>query len=46
MVLWWVEEGHIPSVEEAVEKLEHLRVHGPSLDAFTFATAARLTASG
>ncbi len=36
LVLWWVPAGHIPSVEEAVEKLEHLRLHGPSAAAFTF----------
>lgn len=40
-VLWWVEEGHIPSIEEAVGKLEHLRAHGPSVEAFTFATAGQ-----
>jgi hypothetical protein len=36
LVLWWVPAGHLPSVEEAVERLEHLRVHGPSETAFTF----------
>jgi Domain of unknown function (DUF3291) len=29
-VMWWVPAGHIPTVEEAVERLEHLRRHGPS----------------
>jgi hypothetical protein len=36
LVLWWVPRGHVPSVEEAMERLEHLRAHGPTLDAFTF----------
>jgi hypothetical protein len=36
LVLWWVEKGHIPSLEEAKERLEHLRTHGPSERAFTF----------
>jgi hypothetical protein len=36
MVLWWVPAGHTPSVEEAIERLEHLRAHGPSPHAFTF----------
>jgi len=36
--LWWVEAGHIPSVDEAVGRLEYLRAHGPSPFAFTFAT--------
>jgi hypothetical protein len=36
VVLWWVPAGHIPAVEEAMERLEHLRVHGPSPRAFTF----------
>jgi hypothetical protein len=35
--LWWIPRGHIPSVEEAKIKLEHIRRHGPSADAFTFA---------
>jgi len=35
-VLWWVPAGHTPSVEEAIERLEHLGAHGPSPYAFTF----------
>jgi len=35
-VLWWVPIGHIPTVEEAVQKLAHLRSHGDSPNAFTF----------
>ena len=37
--LWWIPEGHIPTVEEAEIKLAHLREHGPTPDAFTFSTA-------
>lgn len=33
-VMWWVPAGHMPTVEEAVERLEHLRAHGPSEFAF------------
>jgi hypothetical protein len=36
MVLWWVPKGHIPTVEEAIERLTLLRERGPSSDAFTF----------
>jgi len=35
-VLWWVPIGHIPTIEEAVEKLEFLRGNGDSPEAFTF----------
>lgn len=36
-VMWWVEEGHIPSLAEAAERLDLLSENGPSQDAFTFA---------
>jgi hypothetical protein len=36
LVLWWVPAGHIPSVEEAKERLLLLREKGPSPEAFTF----------
>ncbi|MEO8016725.1 MAG: DUF3291 domain-containing protein [Pseudomonadota bacterium] len=39
MALWWVPEGHEPPVQEAVAKLEYLRKHGPSAEAFTFGEA-------
>lgn len=35
-VLWWVEDGHIPTLAEAQAKLERLRERGPSPEAFTF----------
>lgn len=36
-VLWWVPEGHIPSVQESKDKLNLLREHGPTKNAFSFA---------
>jgi len=36
LVLWWIEEGHIPTLEEAKEKLEFLALKGPTEKAFTF----------
>ena len=35
-VMWWIPVGHIPTVEEAKEKLELLREKGPSPEAFDF----------
>lgn len=35
-VMWWVPAGHIPTVEEAVERLELLRAQGPTPNAFGF----------
>jgi hypothetical protein len=35
--LWWIPAGHIPSLVEAKERLEHLRAHGESPHAFSFA---------
>ncbi|MFJ4777586.1 DUF3291 domain-containing protein [Streptomyces sp. NPDC088762] len=39
LVLWWVPAGHLPSVDEALERLAHLRAHGPSPRAFTFVSS-------
>lgn len=39
VVLWWVPQGHRPSIGEAVARLEHLRAHGSSDFAFTFRDA-------
>ena len=36
LVLWWVPEGHIPTTDEAVARLEHLKKHGASPHAFNF----------
>jgi hypothetical protein len=35
-VLWWIAEGHIPTLDEASERLECLRLQGPGPSAFTF----------
>lgn len=36
-VMWWIEEGHRPELAEARERLEHLRAHGDSDEAFGWA---------
>ena len=36
MVLWWIEDGHIPNLDEAREKLDRIRAKGPTPDAFSF----------
>ena len=36
LALWWIPAGHIPSVQEAEERLEFLRTNGPTPIAFTF----------
>jgi hypothetical protein len=36
VALWWVVEGHRPSVDEAKARLAHLDHHGPTPFAFTF----------
>jgi hypothetical protein len=33
--LWWIPRGHIPAVQEAEERIKHLRTHGPTPYAFT-----------
>ena len=35
-VLWWVPVDHVPTIEEAVEKLDFLRSNGDTPYAFTF----------
>ena len=35
--LWWIPAGHIPSVEEAKQRLAYLGVHGESAHSFSFA---------
>jgi Domain of unknown function (DUF3291) len=35
LVCWWIPAGQVPSVEEAVERLQRLRTDGASDDAFT-----------
>lgn len=36
MVLWYIEDGHIPTLEEAKLRIEHYWEHGESEFAFTF----------
>ena len=38
LVLWWIPAGHVPTVDEAVERLQRLKENGPSPAAFTFRT--------
>ena len=38
-VMWWIEAGHIPTLAEAKERLDHLTAHGPSEQAFGWETA-------
>lgn len=33
-VMWWVPQGHRPTLDEALERLEHLRAEGDSDHAF------------
>ncbi len=37
IVMWWVPAGHEPTVAEGDAKLRHVREHGPTAEAFTFA---------
>ncbi len=36
LALWWVPIGHVPSVDEAKQRLDGLRISGPTPFAFTF----------
>ena len=36
LALWWIPAGHIPTVDEAVERLDHIRRVGPTEFAFSF----------
>ena len=33
-VMWWIEEGHRPDLQEGLDRLEHLKTHGNSDHAF------------
>lgn len=39
LVLWWVPQGHRPTVDEAIGRLELLRSRGATAQAFTFRQA-------
>lgn len=36
-VMWWIEDGHRPTLDEGLHRLEHLREHGNSPEAFDWA---------
>ena len=36
LAMWWIPTGHLPTVAEAIERLEHLRRYGSSPYAFPF----------
>ena len=36
LVLWWVGAGALPTISDAKDRLQRLRRHGPSREAFTF----------
>ena len=36
-VLWWIEKGRIPTIDEAKERFDKLWAEGPTAAAFTFA---------
>jgi uncharacterized protein DUF3291 len=36
LVLWWIPAGTVPTVDEALARLERLRALGPTPEAFTF----------
>jgi hypothetical protein len=40
-VMWWVPQGHRPSLEEALARLEHLKTHGDSDHAFGWSYLAQ-----
>ena len=37
VALWWIDAGHIPTLDEAKERLDHYIAHGPSDFAFGWA---------
>jgi heme-degrading monooxygenase HmoA len=41
LVLWWVQEGHIPTAAEARQRFDLLWKKGPSEEAFTFSSLRR-----
>lgn len=36
LALWWIPVGHLPTIEEAKERLAHLQQHGSTPFAFSF----------
>jgi hypothetical protein len=44
-VMWWVPAGHRPTLDEALERLAHLRAHGESDHAFGWDRLRAMTAA-
>jgi Domain of unknown function (DUF3291) len=42
MALWWIPAGHIPTPSEAIERINHIQLHGDT--AFAFGFKKRFTA--
>ncbi|RWY57123.1 DUF3291 domain-containing protein [Mucilaginibacter gilvus] len=40
MVLWYIPQGHIPTIDEAKARLDYLQKHGPTPFAFDFKSMA------
>ena len=40
LALWWLPAGELPTIGDARRRLDHLRTHGPTPDAFTSKRAA------
>ena len=38
IALWMVEEGHVPDIGEALDRLDQIRAEGPGEDVFTLAS--------
>ncbi|NNE96607.1 MAG: DUF3291 domain-containing protein [Acidimicrobiales bacterium] len=36
LTMWWIPSGHVPTLEEAKERIDHLADNGPTQHAFTF----------
>ena len=36
MVLWWVKQGEIPTIQDGKKRLEYLALNGPSQEGFLF----------
>lgn len=41
LVMWWVDDGTRPAVEDGMQRLARLVEHGPSGDVFTFGTVPK-----
>jgi len=39
--LWWIPAGHVPTVAEGRQRLEHYQLHGPTPHSFCFRSFSR-----